>query len=54
MEKDFQIIAQVVFKGFVDMEHRLPATDEDAEKMRIAIQKVWRAGLMAQKTITGK
>ena len=49
--KDILIVAQVVFKGFVETEKRLPENDEDTERLKSAILKTWKASYLAQQEI---
>ena len=46
--KDILIISQVVFKGFVEIEKRLPEDDLDTERINQGILKTWKAAYLAQ------
>lgn len=51
MEKDLLIVAQVVLKGFVETEKRLPENDKDTIRLEDAILKTWKAAYLANKKI---
>lgn len=51
MDNSIMILSQVIFKGFIETEKRLPSTDEDSLKMELAILKTYKSALLSQKKI---
>jgi hypothetical protein len=54
MENNIMILTQVIFKGFIEVEKRLPVDDFDVEQMKLAILKTYKAGLVANSIINKK
>jgi|GEM_PF-6000269 len=50
MEQNIMILTQVVFKGFIEAEKRLPE-EKDVDYIKEGILKTYKAGLLAQKEI---
>ena len=52
IDQNILILSQVIFKGFIECEHRLPTTDLDAELMETSILKTYKSALLAQNQIS--
>ena len=51
MDNNIMILTQVIFKGFIETNQKLPQSEEDVETLKTAILKTYKAGLLAQSEI---
>lgn len=51
MDNQLLIVAQVIVKGFVEANKRLPQTKEEWEEIKMGVLKTWKASYLADQEI---